>query len=162
MGVDERIKINALIKLIMSKTITNISLIAIALLGFAFIATRDVQTASGASITQFLNLGSATTSAAFAVTTSTRVAATTTSTTGTSYQRVYAVICNGNANPVAINMNSDVRTNSSTGAMTTWIAAAAGYNACFEITDRNGYNGSITASSTNQTSTTITVQEYVY
>ena len=45
--------------------------------------------------------------------------------------------------------------------MTTWIAAAAGYNACYEVTDRNQYSGSITASSTNQTATAITVKDYV-
>lgn len=146
----------------MSKTITNISLIAIALLGFAFIAFRDVPQASGASITQYLNLSTATTSAATAITTSARIMATTTSITGTSYTRVYARICNANANPVAINLNSDVPANLLTGQVTAWIAAAAGYDACYTIDSDNGYNGSVTASSTAQTSTTITVQQYVY
>lgn len=114
--------------------------------------------ASGVTATP---IGSATTSAAFSVTTSARLLATTTNTVGTGYTRVYATICNANANPVALNLDSDKAANASTGALTYWIAAAAGYQACYEITDRNQYSGSITASSTNQTATSITVKDYV-
>jgi hypothetical protein len=136
-------------------------LATIAIIAALFLMPRAEQ-ADGASITQFLNLSAPTTTAAFAVTTSARILATTTSVTGTSYQRVYATICNPNANPVALYLGQDVTANATAGRTTTWIAAAAGYNACFEITDRNGYNGSVTASSTGQTSTTITVTDYVY
>lgn len=114
----------------------------------------------GGAYTQ-TNLGSATSSAAFAITASARIIATSTSLTGTSYTRVFASICNPNANPVVINMNSDKAADRNSGQVTTVIAAAAGYNACYEITDRNASSGSVTASSTNETSTTITVQQFV-
>lgn len=108
------------------------------------------------------NIGVATTSTAVAVTSSTRLVASTTNNggNGTSYTRVYASICNPNANPVFISLNGD-KAASATSA-TTVIAAAAGYNVCYEITDRNMYQGSITASSTNQTSTTVNVASYVF
>lgn len=105
-------------------------------------------------------IGAATTSTAVAVTSSTRLVATTTGTGDTSYTRVYSVICNPNANPVFISLNND-KAASKTSA-TYVIAAAAGYNVCYEITDRNMYQGSITASSTNETSTTLNVASYVY
>lgn len=107
------------------------------------------------------NIGNATTTTSVAVTSSTRILATTTNTVGTGYTRVYATICNPNANPVAILLNRDIAASAPSGRVTTWIAAAAGYNACYEITDRNAYHGSITASSTNQTSTTVYVSDYV-
>lgn len=104
----------------------------------------------------------ATTSAAFSVTTSTRVLGTTTNTGGTGYTRAYAVICNPNSNPVYINIDADKAANAA-GSFTYVIAAAAGYNACYELTGNQMKNsGSITASSTNQTATTISVKEYVY
>lgn len=110
------------------------------------------------------NIGSvATTSSRTSVTTSARILSTTTNATdpSNSYVRVYASICNPNANPVFLNLDGDKVTNSSTGGFTTVIAAAAGYSACYEITDRNQYLGSITASSTNQTATVISAKEYV-
>lgn len=109
------------------------------------------------------SIGTATTSAATSVTTSTRIMATSTNPLDptNSHVRVYAVVCNPNANPVALNLNGDKAANLTTGQVTAVIAAAAGYNACFEITDRNLYSGSVTASSTNQTATTITVQQFV-
>lgn len=110
------------------------------------------------------NIGStATTSAAFNVTTSTRVLATTTNAlgNGTSYTRVYATICTQSTNPIALNLDGDKAANGATGNVTAWIATAAGYDACYEITDRNQYNGSITASSTSQVSTLVTVKDYV-
>lgn len=103
-------------------------------------------------------LSSATTTASFAVTTSARVLATTTNALG-GYTRVYASICNANSNPVYLNLDGDKA--AGVGAVTTIIAAAAGYSACYEITDRNLYQGSITASSSNQTSTSINVKDYV-
>lgn len=147
----------------MSTTYRNILIvIAVCAIGAAFLINNTSEGNLGAQPTQYLNLGGATTSAATAITSSTRIMATTTSTTGTSYTRVYASICNPNANPVAINLNNDIAASVLTGQVTTWIAAAAGYNTCYVINSDNGYNGSVTASSTSQTSTTITVQQYVY
>lgn len=105
----------------------------------------------------------ASSTALVSVTTSGRVLATTTSLTGTSYTRVYATICNPNATPVALLLDGDKPVNASIGGATTFIAAAAGYNACYEITDRNQYSGSVTASSTGLGSTAvgITVSQYV-
>lgn len=115
----------------------------------------------GSTITQGPTLGTATTSTAVTVTSSTRLLATTTNAlgTGTSYTRLYATICNPSTTLVYVSLNGD-KPASLTSANTV-IAASAGYDACFEITDRNPYNGSITASSTNQTSTSILVTDYV-
>ena len=107
----------------------------------------------------------ATTSTTFSVTTSTRVLATTTNPTdpANSYTRAYAVICNPNANPVYINLDGDKAANANTGKYSHVIAAAAGYEVCFELTGAQmKYSGSITASSTNQTATTISVTDYVF
>lgn len=105
----------------------------------------------------------ATSSAVVNVTTSTRIAATTSSPTDSvnSFTRVYTTICTATNTPVAIFMNADQQANGSTGKVTAWIAAAAGYNACYEMTDRNVYLGSITASTTNQASAQVTVDQYV-
>ena len=119
-----------------------------------------VPTVFGANIVQSIGLSNATTSTSFLVTTSSRLLATTTSTIGTSYTRVYATICNANANPVFLNLNADK--NASSLNATAVVAAAAGYQACYEVTDRNLYQGSITASSTNETSTRVLVTDYVY
>lgn len=79
----------------------------------------------------------------------------------TSFKRAYAVVCNPNANPVYLNLDSDKP--ASVTQTTAVIAAAAGYSACFELTDtKMQYFGSITASSTNETATVISVKEYVY
>ena len=102
---------------------------------------------------------SATTSATIAVTTSARILATTTNIVGTGYTRAYTAICNPNANPVFIKMDADKAVTNLDGIP---IAAAAGYSVCYEITDRFIYVGSVQASSTNQTSTTISVHQYVY
>lgn len=117
----------------------------------------------GSSFPSAPALSVATTTKSQAITSSARVLATTTNITDptNSYRRAYTSICNPNANPVFINLDADKA--ASLSAATYVIAAAAGYNACFELTSDVGeYNGSITASSTNQTSTTITVKEYVF
>ena len=134
--------------------------LALILVGmFAFRNTQPVE-AAGFQVTV---LGTATTSTAVAVTSSTRVLASTTNPLGTpgvtSFNRVYASICNPNANPVYISLNGDKAASNS--SATAVIAAAAGYNVCYFITDVNQYSGSITASSTNQTSTSVTVSDYV-
>lgn len=109
------------------------------------------------------NIGSATSSALVSVTTSTRIAATTTSPTDptNNFQRVYTTICVSTSTPVAILMNLDKPVNASTGGVTAWIAVAPGYSSCYEINDRNQYNSSITASSTNQLSIPVSVTQYV-
>lgn len=91
-------------------------------------------------------IGAATTTTAVSVTASTRVLATTTSLTGTSYTRVYATICNPSSTIVSLGLNQD-KALSATSA-TAFIGAAGGYEVCYEITDRNMYQGSIQASST--------------
>jgi len=108
-------------------------------------------------------LSTATTSAAFSVTTSARILATTTNAlgNGTSYTRIFASICTTSSNPVALNLDIDKPANGPAGSVTAYIAAAAGYQACYEITDRNAYSGAVTASSTNQTATLVTVKDYV-
>lgn len=115
----------------------------------------------GSTIYQGPYLQTATTSTSVSVTVSTRILATTTNPIypDGSFNRIYATICNPNANPVYINMDGDK--SAGIANVTAIIAAAAGYNACFEINDRNPYNGSVTASSTNQTATVISVKEYV-
>lgn len=125
-----------------------------------FVSQAEPRVAYGNAATATA-IGAASTTASVAVTTSTRVLATTTSLTGTSYTRVYATICNPNANPVAILLNNDKAANVTTGQATAIIAAAAGYNVCYEITERNQYNGSVTASSTSQASTRVFVSQYV-
>lgn len=141
------------------------TLITAAIIGIA-IASALIwyrpETVAGSTINLGPTLGSATTSTSIAVTTSSRVLATTTNALGdgTSYTRIYATICNPNANPVYISLNGDKPASNT--SSTYVIAAAAGYNVCYEINDRNPYNGSVTASSTNQTSTTISVSQYVY
>lgn len=138
-----------------------LGLLVLGMIAFVFSKTVQPVSATGPLVT---NIGFiATTTSATAITTSARILSTTTSPTapGGSYNRLYTSICNANTNPVVLNLDADKPANQTTGAMTTIIAAAAGYNACYEINDRNQYNGSITASSTNQTSTTITVKDYV-
>lgn len=107
-------------------------------------------------------IATATTTNSSAITTSARILATTTNPLGTpgttSFIRVYATICNPNANPVYLALRGDQA--ATTTNATYIIAAAAGYSACYEITDRNQYSGSITASSTNETSTRIFYTEY--
>lgn len=102
----------------------------------------------------------ATTTAAFTFTTSTRVLATTTNPLdpANSRTRIYSTICTTGTVPVAISMNSDKAVSSSN--ITTFIAAAAGYNNCYEINDRNSYQGSIVASSTVG-AVTVVVSDYL-
>lgn len=138
-------------------------------LAFAFVLTLGIyvgKPALPASATTYTtnNIGyTATTSAAVAVTSSTRVLATTTNTlgNGTSYTRIWATICNPTPNAVVINMNGDKAASQPGGAYQAMIGATSTLPVCFEVTDRNAYSGSIQASSTNQTSTSVTVTEYV-
>lgn len=149
----------------MNKLLLTLGTIVLGLVvAFSFVILVSGERTAQATSPSATVISTATTSAAFSVTTSTRILATTTNPLGTpgvtSFTRVYASICNMNANPVVLNLDIDKIAKSS-GGMTAVIAAAAGYNTCYEITDRNLYSGSVTASSTNETSTSITVKEYV-
>lgn len=142
----------------MKNTLT-VSAVIIALAVVAMLVQRPNVTVSGNPATTPA-LGTATTTAAISVTSSTRILATTSDATG-GYSRSYATVCNPNANPVYIRLGQDKPASAT--AATFVIAAAAGYQTCFEITpDRLVYNGSITASSTNQTATTVFVSDYVF
>jgi hypothetical protein len=127
----------------------------------AIIAFKPVTNALASSyVSQTLSV--ATTSKAVAVTSSTRILATTTNPLDptNSYIRAYASICNPSATLVYLNMNADKPADTSHAVAV--IGAAAGYNVCYEITDRNLYVGSVQASSTNQTSVNVLVTSYVY
>lgn len=143
---------------------TIIASIVFGIIMVAFAIISPVRLVSASPITA-TTIGTATTTAAVAVTSSTRILATTTNPLAQpgvgSFTRVYATICNPSSTLVYLNLDGDKLTSAPLGKFSTVIAAAAGYNACFEITDRNLTQGSITASSTNQTSVNITVQDYV-
>ena len=135
----------------MKLTLTN-ALIVIAV-ALAVLATGTVlfggqRTVQGAAF-QATNITAATTTNAFSFTTSTRVLATSTKDTYgniTGYTRVYATICTRSATPIALAFANDANVSSTNSVA--FIAAAAGYNNCYEITDKNAYQGSVTASST--------------
>lgn len=115
------------------------------------------QTAQPVGATGFMstNIGYvATTSTATAVSTSVRILATTTGPVA-SFSRVYASICNTGATSIGLRLDGDKPVNLSTSG---GILVAAG--ACYEITDRNQYHGSVTASSTSGTNVVEAV-EYV-
>lgn len=139
----------------------NTPVIALALLAIAILLITTVADSRNAqaSIYNGTAIAAATTTVSLSITNSARILATTTELGIAGTTRVYATICNPNANPVYLLLNNDAPAQS--GAYTMVIAAAAGYTACYEITDRNMYQGSITASSTNQTATTIFASQYV-
>lgn len=145
-------------KTITINTATVLAVLALALGVFAVLQGAPKAEAVGPLST---NIGLATTTTAVTVTSSTRVLATTTNAlgNGTSYTRKFATICNPSTTVVYLLMNGDKP--ASLTAANVAIAAAAGYNACYQITDVNQYNGSVTASSTNQTSTSLIVTDYV-
>lgn len=122
--------------------------IALAFLGMVLSMFSNPVQASPSWLSNILT--TATTSTAVSVTASTRVLATTTNPTGvpgeTSFVRVYATICNPSSTVVYLNMNRDIK--ATVTSSVAQIAAAAGYNSCYEITDRNLYQGSVQASST--------------
>lgn len=137
----------------MSKSLPNLVLaLAVVLLITAFVLQAPSASLAGNAF-EATRPVTATTTASNAVTVSEQVMA-----TSTGYTRVYASVCNPNANPVYLRMDADKAASAS--AATVVIAAAAGYNACYEITDRNLYQGAVQASSTNQTSTTLTIHDY--
>jgi hypothetical protein len=123
------------------------------------IFSRDVPVAVGSTINLGPALQTATTSGSVSVTTSTRLMATTSNPQDASNQwtRIYATVCNPNANPVYLALDGDQP--ASLANSTYVIAAAAGYDVCFTL-ENTGYNGSITASSTNQSATVINYMQY--
>jgi hypothetical protein len=142
---------------------SKIALVALtALVIFAvYLLNRTPQMVQGAGF-QTTNIGFvASSSAVTAVTSSTRILATTTSVTDSSnsYVRVYAEICNPSSTLVYLRFDGD-KPASVTG-YTTVIAAAAGYSACYQIRDYNQYLGSVQASSTNQTSVNVSATQYL-
>lgn len=145
-----------------SKTLLPFAAVALVMFATAFVLFNTTGKAVAGSQSNAPAISVATTSTAVAVTSSTRLVASTTAPGAiTQYTRGYLSICNPNANPVYILLDGD-KPASATKA-TAVIAAAAGYNVCYELTDAKMiYNGSVTASSTNQTSTTVTVADYVY
>lgn len=75
--------------------------------------------------------------------------------------RAYASICNPSTTLVHLRLDGDKPVKTGQGLVI--IAAAAGYNACYEITDnRMIYLGSVQASSTSGTAVDVSVTEYVY
>lgn len=151
---------------ILTRNLTVSATLALVVIALAILSVvHQASKAEASSWAMAPALTVATTSTSVAVTTSVRILATTTNPLASpgigSFTRAYTVICNPNANPVYLNFDADKQANTSN--VTAIIAAAAGYNACFQLTDAQMiYNGSIQASSTNQTSTTISVKDYVY
>ena len=137
----------------------------VALIVLAFVASEMFSIGSArANPYTATAIGTATTSTAVQVTASTRVLATTTNTVGTGYTRVFASICNPSSTIVALNMNNDKPAGLNGGTASSsvaFIGAAAGYNVCYEITDRNMYSGSIQASSTVG-AVTVYATDYVF
>lgn len=128
---------------------------AVVLIGAAlalFGVNETLPNTFGGGITGGPSQVQATTSTTVAVTTSTRVLAST-----SPYTRAYASICNAGTKTVALRMDSDKLANAINAG---GILLAAG--ACFEITDRMQYLGSVQASSSDQSSVPVLVSDYVY
>lgn len=138
---------------------TIVAFVFLALVSAAFLIHQPAK-ASPSWLSNILTV--ATSSTAVSVTASTRVLATTTINgtpgVGQVYTRVYATICNPSSTVVFLNMNRDIPADVTHSVYQ--IAGAAGYQSCYEITDRNLYQGSIQASSTVG-ATSVYVTEYV-
>ena len=138
-----------------------ISLVVAIIVYVVFFSSQSSSTIIGGTAYESPYINTATTTSSVAVTSSTRVLATTTNSLGdgTSYTRLFASICNPNANVVYIRMDGDKAASNTSGIP---IAASAGYDVCYYIGGQNpGYNGSVTASSTDETSVNILVTDYV-
>lgn len=122
---------------------------------FSFVLLVSGERTAQATSPSATALSIATTSTAYTFVTDTRIMSTT---TGAGLTRAYATICTTSASPVAINMDRDKPVVAS--STVAFIAGAAGYNACYEITERNLYQGSVHASSTVGTAQ-VFVTEYV-
>lgn len=137
-----------------SESYKNLSpvLIAITLvIGFAIgtLYFSRTERALGDNAFQSTMPSNATSTARVAVSTNTRILATTT----TGLRRVYTRICNTSSTVVYLNMNNDKKA-----------SLTAGFplfgTSCFDINSQNLYQGAITASSTNQTSVNLHVNSW--
>lgn len=127
----------------------------VAIVAIAFSLPKQTFAGSPAVAPAF---GQATTTSTISVTTSTRILATTTNTIGTGFTRAYANICNTSATKaIVILMNQDKPANAATSGGV-WINA----NSCYEVTDKMLYQGSITASTSDQSAVQVLVNDYVY
>lgn len=109
---------------------------------------KDIVKLSGNAY-QATMFSAASTTGVSTITSSTRILATTTSET----TRVYAHICNDSSTKIYLNMNADKKA-----SLTDGFPLAA--NTCFDINDQNLYQGSIQASSTNETSVSVSATSY--
>lgn len=141
----------------MELNIKNLYLVAlIAALGVAAVLlTRDTPTLGG--LAQATTIGNASTTV-ISVTSSKRILATTTS----GVTRVRAEICNVGSNPVYVLVSEDKNININTGGGFP-IAAAAGFESCYVMSPDTGNlsTGSVKASSTAQTATSLYVTEWL-
>lgn len=103
--------------------------------------------------TQFKTASSTSETITISVTTSARILATTT----TDRTRIYARICNDSGTKVYFRMDGDKPVTNVAGEETGSPLAA---NTCYEINDQNSYQGSIQASSTNETASNLTIHSY--
>lgn len=145
------------------KTKTNIAILLVGsflLLGIAIFTGARPSFAGSPPVAPAFSV--ATTSLAISVTTSTRILSTTTNPLAApgvgTFTRSYASICNTSPTvPVLIRMDGDKPADGrTTGGY--WINA----NGCYEVTDKMLYQGSITASTSDQTAVKVVVQDYVY
>lgn len=123
-------------------------LLAITLVIILGIVINRNTSSFGADVFQSSVIVAPTVNAPVTVTSSTRILATTTAST-----RAWAKICNDSSNKVYINMDKDKAASLSVG-----FPLAA--NTCFDLNSENVYNGSITASSTNESSSSISVTSF--
>lgn len=138
----------------MNKLQKIIVVVLIAVVGvIVLLSNNPVSKNLGGNVFQSNMFSSASTTQTIAVTSSTRVLATT-----TPGQRIYAAICNPSATIVYLRLDADKAASLSAGGIP--IGAAAGYNACYFINDQNMYTGSVQATSTNQTSVNVLVNQY--
>lgn len=136
-------------------------LIVLALLAWAFMLLNNpAQHVFAGSPAVSPAFGVASSSAAVSVTTSTRLLASSTNPLDPahSYTRSYAMICNPSATKqILIRMDGDKPADGRT-AGGYWINA----NSCYEMTDKMLYQGSITASSSDQSAVSVLVTDYEY
>jgi hypothetical protein len=145
-----------------SKSLLPFAAVALVMFATAFVLFNAAGQAHAGSQSSAPAISVATTSATIAVGASTRVLASTTVPGAvTSYNRAYATICNVTSNAVFVLLNGDKPASGTN--YTAVIGATSTLPTCFEVTDnRLIYNGSITASSSNQITTNVTVTDYVY
>lgn len=140
----------------LSTTLVGIAgIVLVALIWGAFFNPVTQETLGG--LAQATTIGNASTTAR-SVTVSDRILATTTS----GVTRVRAELCNVSSNPVYILVSEDKNVNINSGGGFP-IAAAAGYDSCYVMSTDTGNlsTGSVKASSTAETATTLYVTEWL-